>query len=455
MDYNGLIAGAGGSHAELRLQTNTDHKVVLLNGELVGNTFSRRGGVCSRVCKNGSWGFASGPETDDDSVREVVREAASGASFLDSRVRGKGFASSAAPGVCPESVFTDVPQKDYIEAAKEIDANVSENCPRLASRTVVCVSDCMDKTIFTASGVNARTIDPRVYIYVFMTAETDDGGTVDMFTVAGGRGYLGPDMPDRNECRRKVDELYENLMKKREGVFPEAGVADVILDAALAGMLAHEAVGHTCEADLVTGGSVAGKCLGKPVASELVTLTDYAHTAFGSTVPLPLYTDDEGTLCEDAVLIKDGILTGYMHNIESAARYGMKPCGNARAHFFTDEPLIRMRNTAISPGTSKLEDMIASIDNGYYLLDTGNGQADITGEFMFGINFGYEIKNGKLGRPLRDTTISGVAFEMLKSVTMLSDTVKWSSSGYCGKKQLMPVSLGGPDVKCRVSIGGR
>ena len=114
-----------------------------------------------------------------------------------------------------------------------------------------------------------------------------------------------------------------------------------------------------------------------------------------------------------------------------------------------------MRNTAILPGTSKLEDMIASIDDGYYFIDTNNGQADTTGEFMFGICMGYEIKNGKLGRALLDTTISGVAFEMLKTVDMLSDTMSWASSGFCGKKQPMPVGLGGPDVKCKVTIGGR
>ena len=114
-----------------------------------------------------------------------------------------------------------------------------------------------------------------------------------------------------------------------------------------------------------------------------------------------------------------------------------------------------MRNTAILPGTSSLEDMIASIDDGYFLTETNNGQADTTGEFMFGIGMGYEIKNGKLGRAIRDTTISGVAFDMLKTVDMLSSDMVWTCSGMCGKKQPMPVGMGGPAVKCKVTIGGR
>jgi TldD protein len=52
----------------------------------------------------------------------------------------------------------------------------------------------------------------------------------------------------------------------------------VILDSDLAGVLAHEAVGHTAEADLVLGGSVAGDNLGNVVASPLVSLVDFAHT---------------------------------------------------------------------------------------------------------------------------------------------------------------------------------
>ncbi len=86
---------------------------------------------------------------------------------------------------------------------------------------------------------------------------------------------------------------------------------------------------------------------------------------------------------------------------------------------------------------------------------SGNGQADTTGEFMFGVTMGYEIKNGKLGRALLDTTISGVAFEMLKTVDMVGDSVVWSSSGFCGKKQPMPVGMGGPALRCKVMIGGR
>jgi TldD protein len=191
------------------------------------------------------------------------------------------------------------------------------------------------------------------------------------------------------------------------------------------------------------------------VASELVTLVDFANTALGETCPVPLWIDDEGTPGRDAVLIERGMLKSFMHNKETAMRLGMEPTGNARAFTFADEPLVRMRNTAILPGDSKLEDMIAAVDDGYYLMRSSNGQADSTGEFMFGVVLGYEIKKGKLGRALRDTTVSGVAFDMLKTVTAVSSDMSWSSGGMCGKKQLIPVGMGGPAIACTINMGGR
>ena len=138
------------------------------------------------------------------------------------------------------------------------------------------------------------------------------GGTVELYEVAGGRGWFTDRFSDPAALDPKLDELYTRLMHKAEGVYADAGVKDVVMHPSLAGMLAHEAVGHTVEADLVLGGSVAGGMIGRKVASELITMVDFANTLHdGSPAPLPVYVDDEGTPAEDEVLIKEGVLTGY------------------------------------------------------------------------------------------------------------------------------------------------
>jgi TldD protein len=168
----------------------------------------------------------------------------------------------------------------------------------------------------------------------------------------------------------------------------------------------------------------------------------------------PVYVDDEGVAARDVVMIERGLLKDFMHSRETAARLGQAPTGNARAYNPHDEPLVRMRNTAILPGPSTLASMIEGVDDGYLLVKTGNGQADTTTEFMFGVTLGYEIKGGKLGRAIRDTTVSGSAIKVLQSVDAVGDDMVWNCAGYCGKKQPMVVSVGGPSLRARAHLGG-
>lgn len=448
---------ASGANTELRAQLNRSRVAALVNGDLVNNVRSENLGVSARVYENGVYGFSSTAEYTDETVKEVLKAASENAAFLAKHAgRGKGPHKPMPEARCfTARDIKDLEQRAYIDFAKAVDSYIAEKYPDLLSRRVFAMADSSEKVIAVSSGADVHWLQPRSFIYIVLTAASKDGKPVELYEVTGGYGAFDANFTEVTALHEKIDRLYEKLMQKANGVYPEAGEKTVIFGGKLAGMLAHEAVGHTVEADLVIGGSVAGPNLNKRVGSELVNLVDFAHTAFGKPVPLPVYADDEGTEATDAVLIKDGILVGYMNSRETAERFGMTPNGNARAYLFSDEPLIRMRNTAVLPGKSKLEDMIASVEDGYYLIDTNNGQADTTGEFMYGVTFGYEIKKGKLGRAILDTTISGVAFDMLKTVDMVSDSMTWVSSGMCGKKQPMTVSMGGPEIKCRVNIGGR
>ncbi len=449
---------ADGMQSVMRGHENRTRRVSLLKGNLVQNIRMESRGISARVTKNGYYGFSSVASYTEEDARMVLKAATENALFLDRKAgkTRKGYPALPGGTVPVNRLIVDFEQKKIIDACKEVDAYIAKTYPDLLSRSVTYTEDSQDKIILTSDAASGHVTYPRCYMYIRMTAlATLTGSPVEVTEILGGAGSFEDNFGDLSPVYPAVDALYLQLMDKKEGVYAEAGNKTVILGGKMSGMLAHEAVGHTVEADLVMGGSVAGPCLHKQVASELVTLIDYAHTALGETVPLPVYLDDEGTLAKDAVLIQDGILVGYMNSRESAEYFGMEPCGNARAWDFNDEPLIRMRNTAILPGKSSLEEMIESIDDGYYLVNTSNGQADVTGEFMFGVSMGYEIKKGKLGRAILDTTVSGIAFDMLKTADMISDTLSWESSGFCGKKQRMPVGLAGPDIRCKITIGGR
>jgi TldD protein len=445
------------AYTELRLQRNSSTQIALLNGDVIANTKTSDGGVSARVFKDGVWGFASRPQVDNDAVIATIDEATRNAALL-ARHAARGDVVLPRARTFNESDFTTrrprLTQQQSIDFLRALDAHIAATYPDLKSRSVARLDLDMEKHLYTSDASEGYSNTTRSLLAVRLTTTNAAGQPVEYGKAFGGRGQFEDVFSEPAALFAEIAELHRHLMNKRTAVPPRAGVHDVVLDSDLAGILAHEAIGHTTEADGVLEGSVAGDYVGKLVASPLITMIDFAHTYRGETLPVPVYVDDEGVESRDTILIEQGILRNFMHNKESAVTFGVDPTGNARAYRFSDEPLIRMRNTAILPGTSKLDDMIASIDDGYYLLRPSNGQADSTSEFMFGVTLGYEIKSGRLGRAITDTTISGVAFDLLKTVTMVSDEMSWTCAGMCGKKTPIPVGMGGPSIKCRVQLGG-
>jgi len=444
-------------YTELRLQENRNTILALMDGNLVRNEKTTTSGVSARSFNNGYWGFASDPEVNDTTINRVLEVSEKNAAFLATK-GGEIQEVHKSEQVSQSHDFSTTKERwsqdETIEFLKTVDAYISTSYPDLKSRMLYLNCLDMEKNLITSDCSSSYLYWPRTVLYIMMTLE-NEGVPCEMMQSFGGRGQLEDNFSTVDSIKTEIDQLYIELSKKNVGVIPTAGTHDVILDADLAGILAHEALGHTVEADLVRNGSIAGDYMNKKVASELITLVDFAHTYNGDLLPVPLFIDDEGIESKDALIIEKGILKTFMHNRDSAVEFDMDNTGNARAWEYSDEPLIRMRNTCILPGDSKLEDMIASIENGYYFTKTSNGQADTTGEFMFGVSGGYEIKNGKLGKAIKDTTISGKAFDVLSSVTMVSDDMKWSAGGMCGKKQPIPTGMGGPAIKCKINVGGQ
>ncbi len=452
-----LYANFSQEYTELRVQENKSNQITIINGDIVTNIKLRKSGISARVNKDGYWGFASNPLLGENEIQNVIERATGNALFLSSKGRIKDIRLPVRNGNLWNDFSTQnalKPQNEIIEFLMKLDETIKTHCKDLSSRVIALRTLDMEKSLLTSDGSTAYSLIPRSIIYIGMTI-TNDGAPTELWNNFGGFGQFEDVFKLPDDLFAGIAEQYTHLQAKSNGIYANAGIQEVILDADITGILAHEAIGHTTEADLVLGGSVAGCLLNKPMASELITLVDFANTAFGKLCPVPVFMDDEGTAAEDCAIIEAGVLKRFMHNKESAAIFGHELTGNARASEFSDEPLIRMRNTAILPGKSKLDEMIASIDDGYYLMKTSNGQADFTSEFTFGITQGYEIKHGKIGKAIRDVTISGVATHVLRSVTMVSDDMIWDCSRTCGKKQLIPVGLGGPAIKCKVNIGGQ
>ena len=438
-------------HHELRKT-----RMSMLDGNLTGNLRSVQAGVSARAYRDGYWGFASAP-ADGADVQARVRQLAA-----DNARTMVGFGTRTTLNLPGAHYRGDQPAQgrpalsaaDCGERMAALHAHCMARYPGLRSTRVMITDEHHIKQLQTEGGGQALARIQRAAVYVVLVGQDDQGAPIELAEIISGLGSLADLDWSVPALAPALDRLHDHLQAKRHAVAARGGEHTVVLAPDLAGMLAHEAMGHPCEADAVLSGAVTADLQGHRVASDLITMVDLAHHWNGHELMCPVYVDDEGTPAEDVTMIERGMLRQFMHSRETAARLNLAPSGNARAYGPDDEPLVRMRNTAILPGSSTLDELIAGVDDGYLLLDTSNGQADATTEFMFGVNLAYEIRAGKLGRAVRDTTLSGSALKVLQSVDGVGSDMKWSCNGYCGKKQPMVVSVGGPSLRARAHLGG-
>jgi len=444
---------------ELRYHNKSTRTVGVEKGKVERTQYRERSGIGVRVLDDGGWGFASTGDLTTAAVKSAVAAARS-AARASARCRKETDTELAAANFAKGSY--DLPGVDEI-LTRGLDEKIAmavrfEETARKSSSSVQSAS-CMyneifeEKAIVTTDGADSsfRLVRPELRIQAVAEKDGELQTGFESMGTTGGWECLFRHGSGEFFAEKAAATATDLLSAKR----PEGGRATVILAPSIVGLLVHEAIGHTVEADFVQAGSVAAGKIGQRVASDLVTLCDSGasefHDGAGGSIPV----DDEGVLTGNTTIIRDGILESYLHNRETAAKYGVAPTGNARAWEYADQPLIRMRNTYLAPGTSSLEEIIATTQDGYLLDGPRNGQADATGEFMFGVQEARRIRNGKLCEMVRGVTITGIAFDVLQTVDAVSTEFRWDlGSGYCGKGQPAKVDAGGPYIRCQALLGG-
>ncbi len=235
------------------------------------------------------------------------------------------------------------------------------------------------------------------------------------------------------------------------------GEYDCICCPEVTGMIAHEAFGHGVEMDMfVKDRALAKSYVGQSVAAPILNMHDGASLE-ARHESATYFFDDDGVISKDTVIIKDGILQSGISDAQSAMALGTVPTGNGRRESYKRKTYTRMTNTYFEPGTDKLEDMIASIDYGFYLENPHSGMEDPKNwgiQLMVGM--AREIKDGKFtGKVFSPIVMSGYVPDLLKSITMMSDEVELCGLGMCGKghKEWVKVSDGGPYIKAKIRLG--
>jgi TldD protein len=246
------------------------------------------------------------------------------------------------------------------------------------------------------------------------------------------------------------------------------GRTTLILAGEQLGLQVHESVGHAVELDRVLGreASYAGTSFvpadgigSLRFGSEFVNVTADATNPGG----LGSYQwDDEGVEGRPVPIVRDGVLAGFLSSRETAAEIGLERSGGCmRAEGFARQPIVRMTNVNLEPGTAgTLEDLIA--DTGDGLLIETNRSWSIDNRrlhFQFEGEAAWEIRDGRRGRLLRNPSYAGVTPEFWGSCDATCSASDWGLISLldCGKGepgQLMRVSHGSAPARFRdVEVG--
>ena len=272
-------------------------------------------------------------------------------------------------------------------------------------------------------------------------------------SVEGLSGLCGAELLEKME--QVIVKAANTALDLLDSVPMVPGEYDCICTPEMTGMIVHEAFGHGVEMDMfVKKRALAEQYIGEYVASPLVTMHDGAAAAKQTAT---YFFDDEGVKAKDTVVIEKGILKRGISDSQTAMHLHTEPTGNGRRESFERKAYSRMTNTFFEAGTDKVEDMIASIEYGFLLENTSSGMEDPKNwGIQCMVSCAREIKDGKLtGKICAPVVLTGYVPDLLKSISMVSDTVELSGLGFCGKgyKEWVKVSDGGPYIKARIRLG--
>jgi len=264
----------------------------------------------------------------------------------------------------------------------------------------------------------------------------------------------------QNKGYELVDEL--KLLENARRIGEEAvalhsaeqcpkGVFDIILESSQLGLQIHESIGHPIELDRVLGmeANFAGtsfltleKLRTLKYGSDLVNVVADARQEHGPGLGTFAF-DDEGVAAQCTPIISNGLFTGYLSSRETASLIGLQRSGGTlRAESWNRLPIIRMTNISILPGEKPLtlEQLIASTDHAI-LFQTNRSWSidDKRYNFQFGTEIGWEIKNGKRVRMLKNPSYSGITTDFWNSMDAICSRDEWTLWGTpnCGKGQPM------------------
>lgn len=438
---------AGARYADARVMVRRSESVSARDGDVEDVGFDESAGLGVRALVGSSWGFYAVPELSDPAAKAAGRRAA--------QIAAAGAAVSG-------------PSRALVPAAPVV-ASWASDC--LIDPLGVALADKGDLLVRATSAAKAAGADVAQANFEawdtrkwFVSSEghridqhiRECGGGVTAIAIGDGEvqrrswpsshqgqfGTRGWELIDEIDLAGNAPRMADEAQALLTAPLCPAGETNLVLGGEQLALQIHESVGHAIELDRILGWEAAFAGTSWLDLSRLGSLrfgSELMNITIDPTFPGALGSfgfDDEGTPAVKRDAVRDGIWVGVLAGRDSAAVAGLDYAGSVRSDGWSRLPMVRMTNVGLEPGPHTLDEIIAATDDGVF-MDVNRSWSidDRRLNFQFGCEIGYEIKNGKLGRMLRNPTYTGIGPRFWQSMDMLSsETVAWGTPN-CGKGQ--------------------
>lgn len=418
-----------------------------------------------------TWGF----KLPRDSVRNAVASAASGLSgddpaahsfyeiredvrvTLGSGGRREVLTTSSRGGVTAGLRSAHASDPDFMRSVSADPATVEIGFPIPALEAAVLAAAKRASSGRRQVAWTARLVGFHQVVWVGrpdldVVSDVRRGCRVELRVTTGSQGRATAvedvvlDAGDMAPIATKFMSAFERAeAKSGTGEVPVAGETVAVFAPGVAGIAAHELIGHALEGDAVCSGRSWIRNGGLPAGPAIASVVDDPRRGRGAWS-----VDDEGTAAQHTCLIDRGRPVGLLLDRSTARLLARSSTGHGRRASHLDRIQPRMGCTYIEPGGDDPAEIVRSTSKGLFIRRLTGGHTDPeSGRATFVVEDSDRIMGGRLAGPLDGYVIELTGPQSWKTIDRVGSDLAFDTCvGSCVRGgQPLAVSVGAPTIR--------
>ncbi|MGI6357745.1 MAG: TldD/PmbA family protein [Bacillota bacterium] len=443
----------GATYADIRVTKRDTEDIAVRNGNVENINRGGNEGFGVRVLKDGAFGFAATPITQEGDLEAKMQQTVAKALLLASAAAKvnrqpvelaptKTIRDTYSTPLKIDPFMLPLEQKlqDLVDITKELQG---EPEIRLTTASLRLFRD--QKTFASTEGSYIEQTITQTGVSTGAVATSNGRAEHRTFTDHGTGGY---ELIGQFDPLGRAPQMAKEAVALLNAASCPVGDNTLILSGDQVALQLHESTGHPTELDRVLGSEAtyAGTSFLMPeMKGQFRYGSPEVNINMDATIPQGLGTfayDDEGVPAQDTPLIKSGIFVDYTTSRETAPAFGQLSNGSMVADGWNNIPLIRMTNISLQPGDWTLEEMIKDTKRGVMMDGQKSWSLDDKRmNFHFGCEIGWEIENGEITRLLKNVAYTDLTPHFWNACDAVANKDAWHCYGMpsCAKGE--PVQI--------------